>query len=160
MSAFLFFYMSMWLMCSCFIALSCNDVGIILLLPLRAIPSMIATSSLHEQYSCSSFSISVIGDGKAWSMSSTNALRCSSSRATCLFSSTAMQSGMSMHDTIAVMVMHMPNISSSPFVSWLCLDSQSVMNRCGLAYLVFWFCISVSTEVFFEACVINMNHFS
>ena len=38
--------------------------------------------------------------------------------------------GLSMLGSIALMVMHMPGISSSLFVSWLCLDSQSAMNCC------------------------------
>ena len=33
--------------------------------------------------------------------------------------------------TIALIVMHMPGISSSLFVLWLCLDSQCAMNCCG-----------------------------
>ena len=42
-----------------------------------------------------------------------------------------MQFHMSMDDSIALIVMHMPGISSSLFVSWMCLDSQSAMNSCG-----------------------------
>ena len=33
--------------------------------------------------------------------------------------------------TIALMLMHMPGISSSLFVSWMYLDSQLVVNSCG-----------------------------
>ena len=42
-----------------------------------------------------------------------------------------MQSDMLVHDSIALMVMHMPGISLSLLVSWLCLDSQSAVNICG-----------------------------
>ena len=57
---------------------------------------------------------------------------------------------------LLLMVMHMPVISLSLFVSWLCVDRQSVMNSCGLALysilmLCWCFCI-----VFLEACVIGL----
>ena len=48
-----------------------------------------------------------------------------------LISSAVMQSGMSLHESIALMVMHMPGICCVLFDSWLCLDSQSAMNNCG-----------------------------
>ena len=81
-------------------------------------------------------------DGRLWSMSSANALGCSSSKVTSLICSAFMQSGMSVHDSIVLMVMCMPAISSSLFVFWLCLDSQSVMNSSspGLnSILMYWF---------------------
>ena len=40
------------------------------------------------------------------------------------------QSGMSVHDSIVLMVVHLLGISVSLFASSLCLDSQSVMNSC------------------------------
>ena len=43
-----------------------------------------------------------------------------------------MQSGMSMHDSIASIIMHIMGISSSIIVSWLCLHSQFSINSFGL----------------------------
>ena len=56
------------------------------------------------------------------------------------------KSGMSVHDSILLMAMHMPGISSSPFILWLCLDSQTIMNRCGPGVcgtlMFYWFIYS------------------
>ena len=64
-----------------------------------------------------------------------------------------MQSGMSMHDSIALMVMHLPGISSSPFVSWLCLDSQPMMNSYGPGLysilMLFW---SICSSILWSLC--------
>ena len=118
-------------MCSCFSALSCSDVGVIIILSLIAIPSMSSILSLNNQYSSISLCTSALVDGHVWSIGSANALRCSSSRVTILMSAAVMQSCMSIYDSIALFVMQMPNISSSLFVVWLCLESQIVMNSCG-----------------------------
>ena len=52
---------------------------------------------------------------------------------------------MSLHDSIALMVRGMPHFSSSPSVSWLCVDSQSVMNSCSPCFfysiIVLYWCI-------------------
>ena len=53
-----------------------------------------------------------------------------SSRAAIFISSAVIQSGISVYESIALMVMHIPDISLSQFVSWLCLDSKYVMNSC------------------------------
>ena len=55
----------------------------------------------------------------------------SSSNLDNLISSATMLSGMSMHDSIALMVMPMPGISSFLFLSLLCLDSQLAKNSCA-----------------------------
>ena len=62
--------------------------------------------------------------------SSDSIAMCLSSSIAILHSSAVMHSGMCVHEPIALMVMHMPGISSSP-VSWLCLDSHSTMDSCG-----------------------------
>ena len=49
-------------------------------------------------------------DGQPWSMGSTNALRCSSSRVAILILSVVMQSSMAVNDSIALMVMCVPSI--------------------------------------------------
>ena len=59
---------------------------------------------------------------------------CSSSIVVALISSSIMQYGMSVHDSTALIVMHMPIISSSLFVSQMYLDSQSAVNSCALAF--------------------------
>ena len=108
-------------MSSCFITSSCSNVGVIILLPLMAIPSMIAILSLNDQYGCNSFCTPVYVDGQPCSMSSANVLRCLSYGVTSLISSAVMQSGMSIYGSIALMVMYFPGISSSLLVFWLAL---------------------------------------
>ena len=63
---------------------------------------------------------------------------------------------MSVHDSIALMVMHMIGTYLSLFVSWLCLDSQSVMNSCGPGLLN----TDVFIIIFFGTCVICLQHLS
>ena len=108
--------------CSCFSSLSCSTVCIILL-SIIAMPSMIASSSQNDQYGCRSFYTKAMVNGQPQSMSSNSMHMCLSFSIANLMSSVSMQSGMSIHDSIALMVMHMPGISSSPFVLWLCLNS-------------------------------------
>ena len=84
-------------------------------LPLMAIPSMIANSSLNDQWGYSPFYTSISVDGQLQSMNVVKALNCLSSRpASHIFA--AMQSGMSVHDSIVLKVMCLPGIFSSPFV--------------------------------------------
>ena len=66
-------------------------------------------------------------DGQQQIISSANALRYSSSRVAVRL----LQSGMSVHVSIALILMCISGISSALFASWLCLNSQSVMNSCG-----------------------------
>ena len=42
-----------------------------------------------------------------------------------------MQSGMSVHDYIVLMVMHIPGISTFLFVLWVYLENHSAINSCG-----------------------------
>ena len=50
-------------------------------------------------------------------------------------------SGMSIHDSTVLMVMHMPGISLSPYFSCFCPSSQSAMNSYGPGlYKTLWYC--------------------
>ena len=70
-------------------------------------------------------------DDKLWSTRSAKALKYSSSSVTSLISSDVMQPGMSINDSIALMVIQMSHISLSLFGLWLYQDSQSAINSCG-----------------------------
>ena len=83
----------------------------------------------------------------AQSKSSYMMSRCSSSIVAALIFSAVLQSGMPMHNSIALMIMHMPGVSSSLFF-WLCLGSHSVINSCGTGLcrvfpLHCWICNSI-----------------
>ena len=81
-------------------------------------------------------------------MSSAKELRCSSYTVIYLISYALMQSGISVHNSIMLMVMHMPGISISPFVYWLCFDSQPVMNRCGPGlYSILMLCWCIHSSI-------------
>ena len=103
-----------------------------ILLPFLAMLSMTVISSLNDQYGCRSFCTSTLVAGQSRIMSSDSMPMYCSSGVAILISSVVMQSDMSVHDSIVLMVMHMPQISLSLFVFLLCLDSQSVMNNYGL----------------------------
>ena len=67
-----------------------------------------------------------------------------------------MQSGMSVCDLTALLLMDIPGIYSSLFVLWLCLDTHSAMNYFGpgmYSILTLYCCICSS---FFEAYVIGL----
>ena len=109
-----------------FSALSCSVVGIIIL------PKRIGCNPQYDCYFLPEWPIwlqflytSAFVDDQPWSTSSINALRYSFSRVTTLISSAIMQPGISMHDSIALIVMCMSGISSYLFVLWLYLDSLS-----------------------------------
>ena len=88
--------------------------------------------------------ISVFMDGQTQSITFAKALRCLSSRDASLISSAAMLSGTSLHDSIALMVICIPDISPLLFVLLLSLDSQSAMNSCGpglYTILMLYWCI-------------------
>ena len=74
---------------------------------------MIAISSLNDQYVYRSFCTSGLVDGQTQNMKSDGMSMCSSSSAAIFISSAVMQSGFSVHDCIALMVMNIPGISSS-----------------------------------------------
>ena len=85
---------------------------------------------------------------------------CSTFRDALLISSAVMLPGMAMHDSIALMVMHIPGISLSMFVSYLCLDRQSVRISCAQAFTAFLCSINAYIIAFFEACVVGLNRLS
>ena len=115
-------FMSMWLRCSCSSDLSCGATGIIIVLPFIAIPSMIAISSMNDQYFCSSFCTFSFCQWPAMNAHSDSMPRCTSPSFAPLIFSAVMEYGRSMYDSIAFMMIHMPHISLSLSVSWLCLD--------------------------------------
>ena len=78
-----------------------------------AVLSMIALSSLYDKSGCSFFCWSVFHDGQPQSNTCERIPKYSSSGVTNIISSAVMKSGMSMHYCTALMVMHMPGISSS-----------------------------------------------
>ena len=109
----LIFSMPIWFMCSWFSTFPWNAAGIIILLFFMAILSIIAIWSLNYQYDCSSFCTSALVDGQPYNTYSDHMLQCSSSIVIDIISSAVMQSGMSIHDPMAFMVMFIPSISSS-----------------------------------------------
>ena len=110
-----------------------SEAGIIIiLLPFMVIPSIIAISSLNNQYGYISFCSSAFTDGHACNTYYDNMHRCSSSMVTDLISPALMYSGMPMYDSMAFMAIFTPSISLSVFVVWLYLDSQSSMKSCCL----------------------------
>ena len=129
--------------------MSYSTVGIIILLTLIAVLSMTAIWSLNDQHGCRSFCIPALDDSLSLSMSSDSMPMCSSSSIAILISSAIMQSGMSMHDSIALIVMHMPRISSSLFCGcvWIAnLQWIPVAQAC----IVFLHCIAVFLVVYFK----------
>ena len=110
------------------------------------ISSIVSISSLNGQYNCRSFCTSALIDDQPHKTYSDNMLRCSLSIVPDVISSTVMQSCMSMHDSMVFMVTFIPSIFSPVFVSWLCLDSQSTMNSCGLGLysnlMLYWWMYS------------------
>ena len=94
--------------------------------------SVITISSLNDQYGCGSFCTSALIHGPLCNVHSDSQYRCSSSVLADLISSALVHCGMSMCDSIAFMFMLIPCISLSLFVSWLCLDNQSLMNNWDL----------------------------
>ena len=93
-------------------------------------------------------------------ISSARMSRCSSSNIAVLISSAVMKSCMSIHDSISLTVMDMPGISSSLFVSWLCEDSQPVMNGCNPGLYRILCHTNGFVIVFFGTCVIGLQHLS
>ena len=77
-----------------------------------------------------------------------------------LISSAVMQSGMSLHHFIALVVVYMPGFSSSLFVSTFCLDNQSVMNNYDLALYCTSCFIGLFLIISFKACVKGLQHLS
>ena len=120
----LVFPIPIWFLCSWFSALSCSATGIILLLPLIAMHSMIVISYLIDDYGCKSFCIPALVNGLLQSMSSESMPMCSLSSLAVLFLQLWCSLVCQCMTLTELMVIHMPGISSSLFVSWLCLDRQ------------------------------------
>ena len=91
---------------------------------------MIAISSLTIQYGCSSFCTSASVDDQSWSTCSDRMPRCSSSSVAIHISSAVKQSGISVHDSIALIIKHIPGISSL-FISHCFWIANLQMNSCG-----------------------------
>ena len=73
-------------------------------------------------------------------------------------SSPLMKPGLAMCDSIALNIMHMPGIFLSLFVSWLCVGSQSVVYSCGSGLYSILCCVVVFLVVFFETCMLGLQH--
>ena len=110
------FPMPIWLRYSWFSALFCCDAGTIILLPVMVIPSMITNYSLNEHYGCMFPPHLDFVGGQQCNTYSDRMPKCSSSRFASL-PSTVMHSGISVHDSTAFMVIHIPGISLSMFDS-------------------------------------------
>ena len=153
--------------CIYFSVLSCSAAGIIILLPFSAMSAMIVISCLKYQHGYRYVCTSGLVSGNPWSMSSEGMPMCSLSVLAVLISSAVMQPSRSMYDTTALMVMHMPRISSSLFGLWLCLDCQPVMKTFDPAYcilMLYWCILNIILRSlynrlaisFFKASVFNM----
>ena len=99
-------------------------------------------------------------DGQPESTSSTKVLRWSSSRVAYIISPAVMQSSMSVHDSIRLMVMWMPYISLFLFVSWFAWIANLQWIVLTLICVVFLHCTGVSVVLFFETYLIDLQHLS
>ena len=84
---------------------------------------------------------------------------CSSPSVAILISSAVMQSGMYMHDSIALMVMYMLGISLSLAHGnfWIASLQRIVVSQTCIIFLCG---IDVLITIFFGACLIGMEHLS
>ena len=96
------------------------------------IPSMTAISSLNDLYGCSFFLYLSFGQLPAMDTYPDSKTNCSLSRVAYLFSLAVTLSDISVHDSIMFMIMPIPGILSSQYVSQLCLD-QSARKSCDPA---------------------------
>ena len=108
---------------SCFCALSCDAAGIIIFLSFIAVLSMIAISSVNDHYGCGSFFTSALVDDQPWNTNSDSMPMCLSSSIAISISSAIIQCGMSMHDSLAFMVLHIPEIYSSLYFGYAWIAS-------------------------------------
>ena len=134
-------------MCSCSSTHLCRDAGVILL-PFIVILSMTAMLSLNGQYGCNSSLSSVLLDGHACIIQGVKSFRLLLSCITCLVSSAIIQSGMSVHISMAMMFKSISRISSSLPSLWLYLDCQYTISNYGpdlyrspISY--WWICSSI-----------------
>ena len=111
---------------------------------------MIATLPLNDQYGCRSFSISALVNGQhAYIL----IIKCCYSYFFCCHVVWYVCAWLYCIDGDAK-----PGIYISLFLSWLCLGSQYAMNSCGPYCIVFLYFICVLLIVFFESCVIVLQH--
>ena len=121
----------MWLICSCFCICCCNAFGITIPLPFMTTPLITAMSSENAHYalmSCASWFLLLGHPCMAYSI---RCWRCWSWDVASCTPCIVIHFGMLVIDCIALILVYMPVISSSLFLPWLCLDSQSAMNRSG-----------------------------
>ena len=95
-------------------------MGIIIPFHLMIILSMIDIASLNDQYGCSSLCSSTLVDGQLQSLEVLIIFQDNYH-----YFSSAMQSGMPIHDSTVLIVMFMPGISLSQFILLLCLNMPS-----------------------------------
>ena len=142
--------MPIWFKCCCFSTPSCSTACIDILLSYIAILSMIVISSLNDQYGGRSFCHGV------WVLT---VCLCSLSSVAIPISSGVMQYGISVHDSITLMVMHMPgflHLCMSHGCVWIAsLWWVAVAKAC----IVLLYYIDAFLIVFSEACVIGLQHF-
>ena len=138
--------------------LFCKDAGIIIFLLFITIPSMTITSSLKDQYCCTSFMASAPLYDQACITQVNSIPRWSSCRITHLVSSVVMHSRMSVH--VLVEFRLTPVIFSSQFSLWLCHDNQSAINTWILTCTGSLCCIDGYVVRFFVACVTESLQFS
>ena len=151
--------MSTCFKCSLFSALFSSDAGTIILLPFVAIPQVITVLSLNEQYGCSSLHILAFVDGQPCNVYSDSIPKCSMSRVASLISSPVMQSGIYMHVSIAFMVIHITDISSSLFYGFVWISSLLWMVVVQV-YTGFLCCVGECVTTFFAICVMFLLHHS
>ena len=112
--------MTMWFMCSCFSALFCSHAGTIILLLSMVILSVVAISSLNDQYGRSSFCTSAFADGQPSNTYSDSIHKCSLSIVTNLISSTVMHSGSFTHSRYFLISICFMVVSGQPMCyEWL-----------------------------------------
>ena len=95
-------------------------------------PSITAMSFLNVQYVLMSCCNWFLLSGHPCMTYSMRCRRCWSWDATSCNSCIVMHSSMVVVDCITLILTYMPVISSSLSLLWLCMDSQSVINRSGL----------------------------
>ena len=138
----------------CFI---CSGAGTIIILPFMAIPSMIAISSLNDQYG--SFHTSTFVDGQPCNTYTDCMSKCSSPRVDRLFLHfSCCQVCPCM--TITFMVMHtlvFPHLLLSCGCIWIANLLQIVV---ALVCTGFFCCIGVCIAIPFAICVIGLLHIS
>ena len=115
--------MSMWLICSWFFALTCSDTGMVIL-PCFDVYPMYDCYLIPEWPIGLQFCLYLSFYGQPTE-------ECSSFRVISITFSVVMQSGMSAHDSVAVMVKHMPGISLFLFFHGCVFIANLLWIVCG-----------------------------